>query len=80
MLCVLLHLVEEGADWPQGMDTGGAAFLEKDPDRRGSPVNVRILLIGSARLLLLDELASFIASLIFTASHPAPFWKYLIRP
>ena len=44
-LAVLLNTIEEGAEWPEQLLHGRAAFLEKDEDDRFNPLAFRVLLI-----------------------------------
>ena len=43
----LLNKIEKGAAWPDNTYIARAAFLEKDPERRGDPGALRVLLMLS---------------------------------
>ena len=41
----LFNLVEDGAPWPATLNKARAAFLEKNPEHRGDPTSLRVLLM-----------------------------------
>ena len=47
-LATLMNMIEHGAPWPDGMLAARAAFLQKDPEKCGDPMDYRVLRILSA--------------------------------
>ena len=45
IMAALLNLIEKGAEWPQPLLHGRAAFLEKDEDKQVEPLSFRVLLV-----------------------------------